>query len=100
MLVLGTKIKQLPKKSTKKRMDCYYGMCIESKFVKYMIKGIWLQMKFCEILWGEIKIVKIGAWKRRGQCKQFDFVEIFYFGSSLKLNCFVFNAAIDINVCF
>ena len=31
-------------------------MCIESQFVKHMLKGIWLQIKFGEIFWGEMKI--------------------------------------------
>ena len=31
-------------------------MCIESIFVKYLLKGIWLQMKFGEIFFGDVKI--------------------------------------------
>ena len=30
-------------------------MCIEY-IVKYMLKGIWLQMKLGETFWGEVKI--------------------------------------------
>ena len=33
-----------------------FGMFVESWFVKYILKGIWWQMKFCEIFWGEVKI--------------------------------------------
>ena len=32
-----------------------------------MLKGSWLQMKFGEIFWGE---VKIDALKEEGECKQ------------------------------
>ena len=31
-------------------------MCIESSFVKYMFKGIWLEMKFAKLFWGYVKI--------------------------------------------
>mgnify|MGYP003692199925 CR=1 FL=1 len=42
-------------------------MCIHTKFVKYLLKEIWLQMKFGEIFCGE---VKIDALKGGGGCKQ------------------------------
>ena len=34
-----------------------------------MLKGIWLQMKFCEIFWGEVKIDVLkggGGYKQKG----------------------------------
>ena len=31
-------------------------MCIHTKFVKYILKEIWLQMKFGEIFWFEVNI--------------------------------------------
>ena len=33
-----------------------FGTCIKSSCVKYILKGIWWQMKFGEIFWGEVKI--------------------------------------------
>ena len=44
-----------------------FGMCIESSFVKYILQGIWWQMKFGVIFWSE---VKIDAWKGGGGCQQ------------------------------
>ena len=38
------------------RIVVIFGMCIESKFVKWMLKVIWLQMKFGEIFWSESKM--------------------------------------------
>ena len=37
--------------------------------IKYMLTGIWLQMKFCEIFWGEVKIDALkfgGGHKQKG----------------------------------
>ena len=50
-------------------MVIIFGMCIESQFVKHMLKGIWLQIKFGEIFWGEVKIDALkggGGYKQKG----------------------------------
>ena len=39
-----------------------FSMYIESYSLKYILKGIWWQMKFGEVFWGE---VSIDALKRR-----------------------------------
>ena len=44
-----------------------FSMCIQYKFVNCMLKGIWWQMKFGEIFWGD---VKIDVSKGGGGCKQ------------------------------
>ena len=31
-------------------------MCIQSSFVKYILKGIWFEVKFGEIFFGDVKI--------------------------------------------
>ena len=49
-------------------------MCKESYFVKYMLKEIWLQIKFGEIFWGE---VEIDALKGGGGCKQKEIIIAF-----------------------
>ena len=47
-----------------------FGMCIESLLIEYLLNGIWLQIKFGEIFWGE---VKIDVWNGGGvQGKRYD----------------------------
>ena len=42
-----------------------FGMCIHTKFVKYLLKEIWLQMKFGEIFWVEVNIDALkGEWDK------------------------------------
>ena len=52
-----------------------FGTCIKSSCVKYILKGIWWQMKFGEIFWGE---VKIDALKGGGDASKRETIILFF----------------------
>ena len=55
------------------RIVIIFGICIKSYLVKYLLYGIWLKMKFIEITWGEVKMVRE---KREGDTSEREIVII------------------------